>query len=158
MNKKNILALIIFLLITFLAALVGNLFTVPNISTWYASLNKPSFSPPNWLFGPAWTILYVLMAVAAFLVWKKGEEPKIKSSLCFYFAQLLLNTAWSIAFFGLQNPFLGFVVIVILWLLILITLVKFWKIERLAGILFIPYILWVSFAAILNFAVWQLNM
>jgi len=158
MNKKYILALIFFLFVTFLAAFVGNFFTVSSIPTWYASLNKPSFSPPNWLFGPAWTVLYVLMAIAAFLVWKKRKESETKSSLCFYFAQLLLNSAWSVAFFGLQNPFLGFLVIIILWLLIVITMVKFWKIERVAGLLFIPYILWVSFATILNFAVWQLNM
>jgi len=158
MNKKYILALIIFLLITFLAAFVGNFFTMPNIPTWYASLNKPSFSPPNWLFGPVWTILYILMAVSAFLVWKKGEEPRIKSSLFFYFAQLLLNTAWSIAFFGLHNPFRGFLVIIALWFMIVLTMVEFWKIEKAAGILFIPYILWVTFAAILNFAVWKLNV
>lgn len=158
MNKKYILALIFFLFITFLAAFVGNYFTMPSIPTWYASLNKPSFSPPNWLFGPVWTILYVLMAVSAFLIWQKGENSQAKKALTFYFIQLTLNTLWSIIFFGWHNLGLAFAEIVFLWFFILLTMINFYKVKKLTGILFIPYILWVSFAAILNFAIWQLNM
>jgi benzodiazapine receptor len=158
MNKKYILALIFFLFITFLAAFVGNYFTMPSIPTWYASLNKPSFSPPNWLFGPAWTVLYILMTVSAFLIWQKRENPQTKKALTFYFIQLTLNTLWSIIFFGWHNLGLAFAEIVFLWFFILLTLINFYKVKKLTGILFIPYILWVSFAAILNFAIWQLNM
>jgi benzodiazapine receptor len=155
--KKTILAIIISIIIAQLAGAIGSIFTASNIETWYVFLEKPSFAPPSWLFAPAWITLYTLMGIAAFLVWQKREMAKAKSALYFYFTQLLLNAIWSIAFFGLQSPFLGFLVIIILWLLILITLVKFWKIRSLAGVLFIPYIIWVSFAAVLNFAVWQLN-
>jgi len=165
MNKKYILALIFFLFITFLAAFLGNFFTVSSIPTWYASLNKPSFSPPNWLFGPAWTVLYVLMAVSAFLIWSSyakatdGQAKKeIKTALTFYFIQLVFNALWSVIFFGLKNPAWAFFEILILWILILIITLKFYKIRKVAGFLFIPYILWVSFATILNFAVWQLNV
>ena len=158
MNKKYIPALIFFLLITFLAAFIGNFFTIPNIQDWYASLNKPSFNPPNWLFGPAWTVLYVLMAVSVFLVWQKKENPQRGKALTIYFVQLALNALWSIIFFGLHNLGLAFVEIIFLWFFILLTLVNFYKVKKLAGILFMPYLLWVSFAALLNFAVWQLNM
>jgi tryptophan-rich sensory protein len=158
MNKKHISALIFFLLVTFLAAFIGNFFTMPSIQDWYASLSKPSFNPPNWLFGPAWTILYFLMAVSAFLVWQKRENPRAKKALTFYFIQLALNSLWSIIFFGWQNLGLAFVEIIFLWLFILLTLINFYKIVRVAGILFIPYILWVSFASLLNFSIWQLNL
>jgi len=165
MKKKYISALIYFLLITFLAALVGNFFTAPSIPTWYASLNKPSFSPPNWLFGPAWTILYILMAVSAFWIWSsyakardEKEKRKIKTAIVIYGVHLVLNALWSFIFFGLQNPAWAFFEILILWVLIMIVAWKFYQIRRIAGIFFIPYILWVTFASVLNFAIWQLNI
>jgi tryptophan-rich sensory protein len=158
MNKKHIPVLIAFFLITFLAAFIGNFFTMPNIQDWYSSLNKPSFSPPNWLFGPVWTILYFLMAISAFLVWQRRENSQAKKALTFYFIQLVLNTLWSIIFFGWHNLGLAFVEIILLWVFILLTLISFYKIVRIAGILFIPYILWVSFAGFLNFTIWQLNL
>ena len=158
MNKKQISVLIFFLLITFLAAFIGNFFTMPNIQDWYISLNKPSFNPPTWLFGPAWTILYVLMAVSAFLVWRGKGNPQRKKALTFYFIQLALNSLWSVIFFGLHNLGLAFLEIIFLWFFIVLTLINFYTIKKLAGILFIPYLIWVSFAGILNFAIWQLNI
>ena len=149
---------IVSVLIAQIAGVIGSFFTAANIQTWYVFLEKPAFAPPNWLFAPAWITLYTLMGIAAFLIWQKRETAGAKPALYFYCSQLVLNALWSVAFFGLQNPFLGFLVIIVLWLLILLTLLKFWKIERTAGLLFIPYILWVSFAAILNLTVWQLNV
>ena len=156
--SKKILTLFASIIIAQLAGAVGSIFTAPSIQSWYVFLEKPFFAPPNWLFAPAWITLYALMGIAAFLVWQKRRKVEVKSALYFYFAQLLLNASWSVAFFGLQNPFLGFLVIIALWLLILVTMVKFWKIERFAGLLFFPYILWVTFATMLNFAIWQLNL
>ncbi len=135
------------------AGIIGSIFTAPSIESWYAFLEKPSFAPPNWLFAPAWVTLYALMGIAAFIVWKKGE----KSSLYFYGAQLVLNSFWSVIFFGLKNPGLAFLEIIFLLALITVTGIKFYKVEKAAGLLFLPYILWVGFAAFLNFFIWQLN-
>ncbi|NMB92300.1 MAG: tryptophan-rich sensory protein [Parcubacteria group bacterium] len=157
MIKQKIIPLLGFLLITFVAAFIGSSFTTPNIASWYRTLTKPSFAPPNWLFAPVWTILFVLMAVAAFLVYQKREHSEVKGALIFYFVQLILNSLWSIIFFGLHNPQLAFFEIIVLWIFILVTLIKFYKIHRTAGLLLVPYILWVSFASILNCAVWLLN-
>jgi len=157
MNKKYTLVFIFFLFVTFLAAFIGNFFTAPNIQNWYAVLEKPSFSPPNWLFGPVWTILYFLMAVSAFLIWQERESPQRKKALTLYFVQLALNTLWSIIFFGWHNLGLAFVEIIFLWFFIFLTLTTFYRIKKLSGILFIPYLIWVSFASILNLAIWQLN-
>ena len=157
MFKKSILPLLVFILITLFAGFIGSLFTTPSIASWYAFINKPSFSPPNWLFAPVWSLLYILMGIAAFLVWQKRDNLKTKPALMFYGIQLILNTFWSIIFFGMHNPGLAFLEIIILWTFILITLIKFYKINKTSGILFIPYFIWVSFASILNFAVWMLN-
>ena len=157
MFKKSILPLLVFILITLFAGFIGSLFTTPSIASWYAFINKPSFSPPNWLFAPVWSLLYILMGIAAFLIWQKRDNLKTKPALMFYGIQLILNTFWSIIFFGMHNPGLAFLEIIILWTFILITLIKFYKINKTSGILFIPYLIWVSFASILNFAVWMLN-
>jgi len=157
MIKQKIVPLIGFILVTFVAAFIGSLFTTPNIASWYSTLTKPSFAPPNWLFGPAWTILYILMAVAAFLIWQNKNNPQAKKALIFYFIQLTLNSLWSIIFFGWHNPQLAFFEIVILWLFILLTLIKFYKIKKTAGLLLVPYLLWVSFASFLNLFIWLLN-
>lgn len=155
---KTILGVIISVIIAQMAGAIGSVFTVSSIQNWYAYLEKPFFSPPNWLFAPAWITLYTLMGIAAFLVWQKRENPQTKKALTFYFIQLALNTLWSVIFFGWHNLGLAFVEIVFLWFFILLSLISFYKIVRIAGILFIPYILWVSFAAVLNFSIWQLNM
>jgi len=157
MFKKSIFPLLISILITLSAGFIGSFFTTSSITTWYAFINKPFFSPPNWLFAPVWTLLYILMGISAFLIWKKRDNLKTKQALISYGIQLVLNTLWSIIFFGMHNPGLAFLEIIILWLFILITLIKFYKINKTAGLLFIPYLLWVSFASILNYAIWILN-
>ncbi len=155
---KKILTIIISIVVAQLAGVIGSIFTAPSIQTWYVYLEKPFFSPPNWLFAPAWITLYVLMGIAVFFVWQKRREPGAKLALQLYFLQLVLNAWWSVIFFGLMNPFLALLEIIILWGVIAITILKFYKIEKLSGLLFVPYLLWVTFATVLNFAIWQLNM
>lgn len=141
------------------AGAVGSIFTVQTIPTWYAGLIKPSFSPPNWLFAPVWTLLYILMGTSLYLVWRKGvKTKKIRDAIVVFAIQLFLNLVWSPVFFGARNVFLGFVVIVVLWFYIVKTIRVFAKIDRLASRLLYPYIAWVSFATILNFSIWILNM
>lgn len=137
---------------------LGAFFTMPSIPTWYKSLNKPSFSPPNWIFAPVWTLLFLLMAISAYLVWNKDlKKARIREALVVFVFQLLLNFFWSIYFFGLHEPYLAFLEILALWLAILLTIMKFYKISKPASYLLIPYILWVSFAAILNLSIVLLN-
>ena len=129
------------------------------IMTWYPTLVKPSFNPPNWIFAPVWSMLYVMMGVAAGLVWVRMEQEKavVKKALVFFAIQLALNALWSYLFFGLKNPMLAGIEIIILWLMIYETYTKFVKINKIAGYLFIPYLLWVSFAMVLNGSIWWLN-
>lgn len=157
MTKNKIFQLFLFLAITFLAAFIGSYFTTPNIESWYKTLNKPSFAPPNWLFAPAWTILYLLMAISAFLIYQQKENSPTKYALNFYFFQLILNSLWSIIFFGLRSPQFAFFEIIILWIFIFLTLLKFYKIYKTAGLLLLPYLLWASFASVLNLFIWLLN-
>lgn len=141
-----------------LAGGIGSFFTTPAIPAWYAGLVKPALNPPAWVFGPVWTILYVLMGVAAFLVWKNGWDKKgVRVALSVFGVQLLLNTAWSIIFFGLQSPSWALIEISLLWLAIVWTITTFYKISRPAAYLLAPYLLWVSFAAYLNYSIWTLN-
>jgi tryptophan-rich sensory protein len=135
---------------------IGVIFTSPNISTWYANLTKPVFNPPNWLFAPAWTILFFLMGWAFYLIWTSKSNNKSVAYFAFG-VQFLLNIAWSAIFFGLKSPNMAFYEIIILWLAILWTIVEFHKINKSAAYLLIPYILWVSFASTLNYYVWILN-
>jgi tryptophan-rich sensory protein len=140
------------------ASAIGSFATVRAIPTWYKSLAKPSFNPPDWLFGPAWTVLYLLMAVAAWLVWKQGiGAPGVKLALAVFLVQLILNCLWSILFFGLRSPLAGLVDIVAMWLAILATIILFFRVSVPAGVLLLPYIAWVSFAALLNAAILRLN-
>jgi len=158
MKKSDILKLIVSLIICQLAGFVGSLFTTPSIPIWYASLEKPSFNPPNWVFSPVWISLFVLMGISLFLVWQKTlHYPGVSSALFWFGIQLFLNMLWSVLFFGLKSPFFAFVGIIFLWVAIFLTLVKSFKVSRLAGVLFVPYICWVSFAAVLNFSIWNLN-
>jgi len=141
-----------------LASAVGSFATVRAIPTWYKGLAKPSFNPPEWLFGPAWTLLYLLMAVAAFLVWKQGfGAPGVKLALTVFLVQLVLNALWSVFFFGLHSPLAGLVDIVGLWLAIVATIILFFRVSVPAGVMLLPYIAWVSFAALLNAAILRLN-
>ncbi len=158
MTSKNFLKLIIAILVSEAAGIIGSIFTTPSISGWYANLVKPEFAPPNWIFAPVWTTLFALMGIAAFLVWKRGlDDKKVKIALGIFIGQLALNTLWSIIFFGLHSPAGAFLEIIFLWLAILATIIAFAKISRAAAWILAPYILWVSFAAYLNYAIWTLN-
>lgn len=141
-----------------LAGFIGSIFTFQAIPTWYATLNRPSIAPPNWIFGPVWTTLYILMGIALYLVWEKGLDKKeVKIGLIWFAIQLILNTKWSFLFFGMHSPLYGLVAIVFLWFSILLTIIYFFKVSKAAGWLLVPYILWVSFAAYLNYSFWLLN-
>ncbi|MDW8850148.1 TspO/MBR family protein [Flavobacterium sp. MMLR14_040] len=157
MNKtvKIAIALIVCLLVGYSASVV----TRPSVESWYPTLIKPIFNPPNWIFMPMWTLLYILMAVAAGLVWDKIKEQneKVKKALAFFLIQLTLNAIWSYLFFGLKNPMLALIEIALLWLMIYETYLKFIKINKTAGYLLIPYLAWVAFAGILNASIWWLN-
>lgn len=158
MKSTDRLKLATSLIVCQLAGLLGSLFTAPAIPTWYQTLNKPSFTPPSWLFAPVWIGLYLLMGISLFLVWKKKEQDlRVNEALMIFFIQLILNAFWSIAFFGLRSPLLGLVDIIFLWMGILLTIQKFFKISRNGALLLLPYLLWVSFAALLNFSLWVLN-
>lgn len=155
--KQRFLGALIAVLITLCAGLIGNLLGMDAIATWYAGLDKPAWNPPNWIFGPVWTVLYVLMGIAAYLVWEKKDSPYRTQALIIYGVQLFLNALWSILFFTLKLPSVAFGEIVLMWLAIIVTIVFFWKVKPLATGLLFPYIAWVTFASVLNFAVWQLN-
>ena len=137
------------------AGLVGSLWTTPALRPWYASLTKPVWTPPNWLFGPVWTVLYFMMALAGWIVWRKIGLASAPMYL--FFIQLGFNCAWSGIFFRLRSPGAGFAEIVLLWFAILATLVDFWRTAPAAGWLFVPYLIWVSYALALNFSIWRLN-
>ncbi|WP_055097312.1 TspO/MBR family protein [Flavobacterium aquidurense] len=157
MNKvvKIVIALIVCLMVGYSASVV----TRPSVETWYPTIIKPVFNPPNWIFMPVWTLLYILMAVAAGLVWDKIKEQneEVKKALGFFLIQLTLNAIWSYIFFGLKNPMLALIEIALLWLMIYETYLKFIKINKTAGYLLIPYMAWVAFAGILNASIWWLN-
>lgn len=142
----------------YLAAFIGSIFTTPNIPTWYAALAKPFFAPPNWVFAPVWTAIFTLMGISVYLVWRESPtDPRVKAALAVFVLQLAVNVSWSAAFFGLRSPLAGLAVIAVLWALIALNIQKFRAISRTAGTLLLPYIIWVSFAAVLNFAIWRLN-
>ena len=151
---RSALALAGWLALSFAAAAVGGFF-LPG--EWYAGLQKPSWNPPNWIFGPVWTALYTIMAIAAWLIWKRGGFAGQHVALSLFLAQLLFNALWSPLFFGLRQPALAFADILLLWLTLLGTVAAFWKVRPLAGALLVPYLAWVTFASALNFALWTLN-
>lgn len=153
-RSRRSLGLVGWLTLCFAAAAFGGFF-LPG--EWYAQLQKPSWNPPSWLFGPVWTALYIMMAIAAWLVWQRGGFATQRLALSLFLLQLMFNVAWSSLFFGLRNPALAFVDIVLLWVALLATLLSFWQRSRVAGALLIPYLAWVSFASALNFALWRLN-
>jgi len=139
------------------AGIVGSLFTTPKIPGWYAGLNKPAFNPPSFLFAPVWISLFLLMGISLFLVMEKKTQATKLPAFILFGIQLVLNTLWSVVFFGAQSPQAAFFEILLLWLAILSVLLLFCRISRIAAVLFVPYLLWVSFAAVLNFAIWRLN-
>lgn len=163
-DMENSLKLAASIIICEGAGIIGSIFTMPAIGTWYFGIVKPSFNPPNWIFGPVWTALYLLMGISLYLVWKSYQEvsdsqnvKKYKDAFWVFGIQLLLNVAWSLIFFGLHSPLWAFVCIAILWLTILAAMVKFYSISHWAAWLLLPYILWVSFAGVLNLFIAKLN-
>ena len=140
--------------ITFAAAAMGGLFLPGD---WYARLQKPAWNPPNWIFGPVWSALYTVMAIAAWLVWKRGGFGGQRTALLCFLAQLLFNAVWSPLFFGLKQPGWALVDLVLLWLALLATVAAFWKVRVSAGAMLLPYLGWVTFAGVLNFTIWRLN-
>jgi tryptophan-rich sensory protein len=156
-GTRDVVALVVCLAACFGAAAIGSLFTGPAVGAWYQQIRKPAFSPPDWLFGPVWTTLYAIMSVAVWLVWRKGDTAARSAALALFGLQLVLNAAWSPIFFGLRSFGGAFADIVALWLAIVATLVAFLRVSVPAGVLLVPYLGWVSFAAVLNFAIWRLN-
>jgi len=157
-KAKDFIAAVMFVVLCFLAGALGSVYTYPSIPTWYAALNKPYFNPPNFLFGPVWTLLYLLMGISAAIVWSKSDKNKsVDTAINIFMLQLGLNTLWSIIFFGYHRLFFALVEIILLWLAILWCTIAFFKISKPAGWMMIPYILWVSFAAVLTASVWLLN-
>lgn len=157
-KMRYVFKLIISIVACQCAGLIGSAFTTPAIPTWYAALEKPLFMPPNWLFAPVWITLYLLMGISASIVWRRGlSDRRIRTALIAFLVQLVLNVLWSVVFFGLESPLYGIVVIVVLWIAIMVTIVKFFRVSTLAGALLLPYIGWVTFAATLNVSIFILN-
>jgi len=157
MKTKNNIRLLYSLLITIGVGAIAGIATASNINAWYAQLTKPSFNPPNSIFGPVWTVLYILMGIALFLVWKQPASEKKSTALGIFFVQLFLNFCWSFIFFYFHQIGFALIDISLLWIFIIITIFQFSKFSRLASWLLVPYICWVSFATILNAAIFHLN-
>lgn len=155
---NNTAKLIISILLTVGIGATAGLFTASGVDSWYTTIQKPSWNPPNWIFGPVWTTLYIMMGIALYLVWKSGSDERVKKIALILFAlQLILNFLWSFIFFDQQQPGWAFLEILILWVFILLTIFAFARVNKAAAWLLVPYISWVSFAAILNYTIWQLN-
>ncbi|MGD0552743.1 MAG: TspO/MBR family protein [Sedimentisphaerales bacterium] len=159
MKPVNIVKLVVSCAVPFLVGLMGSLFTTADsLGNWYANLHKPAFNPPNWVFGPVWTTLYIMMGIAAFLVWRKGLENKlVRLALVCFIVQLFLNAIWTPLFFGLRSPLAGLIDIVLLLSAIDLTVILFLRISKPAALLLVPYVLWVLFATILNASIYLLN-
>jgi tryptophan-rich sensory protein len=157
MLKRDVITVVVFCAIL-LAIAGGESFIVKSGMDWYQTLQKPIFNPPGWVFGPVWTLLYILMAVSFFIVWKSGaQNAKGKTAIACFIFQLVFNFLWTPIFFGLKQPFIALGDIVILWLAVLATMSSFFRVSKTAGALLVPYFLWISFAAILNGAICMLN-
>ena len=181
MKNDNLIKLFSSIIICEFAGIIGSFYTVPQINSWYAGLNKPSFNPPSWIFGPVWTTIFVLMGIALYLVWDKKWEPKNKfkfgqikpwnrlsqklltgswekaNIVLIFSTQIILNILWSIIFFANHSLGMAFFELLMLWFAILFTIVNFYRVSKIAGLLLLPYILWVTFAGVLNYFLWVLN-
>lgn len=155
--SRQLVGLLVFLAACFATAAVGAALTAATVHDWYPALRKPPWTPPNWVFGPAWTTLYTLMALAAWLVWRRGRTPTRRTALGLFAVQLVLNAAWSGLFFTLRSPGIAFAEILLLWCAILATLWSFGRVSTLAAGLFVPYLVWVTYAAALNGTIWRMN-
>jgi len=156
-DMKKIFKLLISVVIPLIIGFLGSIFTSSSVTSWYTTINKPFFNPPSWLFGPVWTLIFILIGISFYLVWIKNFGKDKKLVIKVYYYQLFLNFLWSVLFFGLKSPLLALIEIVILWFFILNNMNIFYKISKTAGYLFIPYLLWVSFATILNFTIVLIN-
>lgn len=155
----SVLGLVVFVVVCFAVAGLGSLFTTPRVAdgAWYDTLSKPFFTPPSWLFGPVWTVLYLAVAVSGWLAWRRRGFSGAPAAMALFAAQLALNLLWSVVFFGLRAPGLGLVEILVLWAAILATILAFRPISRPAALLLVPYLAWVTFATALNAGIWLLN-
>jgi translocator protein len=152
------LMLAFFLGVSFAASAIGSLSSGSEPGEWYAALDKPGWTPPSWVFGPVWGVLYALIGLAGWLAWQRSGLKEAPAAFTFFFIQMTLNAGWSWLFFGMQAPEAAFFEILALWLFILLTLLSFWRIRPVAGILLLPYLGWVAFAAVLNLAIWRMNL
>ncbi len=155
-KKTQVMGLLGWFVVSFVASAIGAIASI-QAKTFYAQLTQPSWAPPGWVFGPVWTTLFAMMAIAAWLVWRSGGFSSNRTALSLFLLQLVVNALWSWLFFAWHRGGLAFADIILLWILIVATIVTFWRVRPLAGMLLIPYLLWVSFAGGLNYAVWQLN-
>lgn len=157
-KNMNYLKIVISILICQSAGVIGSIFTSKSVNSWYKQLNTPSFNPPSWLFGPVWLILYSMMGFSLYMVYEKGfEKREVKVAVIFFIVHLVVNALWSFIFFGLRNPGAAFACIIILLAMIIISIILFFKVDKTASYLLIPYLLWVSFASVLNYSIWKLN-
>lgn len=158
MLKKRFIKILISIVICVAVGAFAAMYTQSTVNTWYPTLNKPFFNPPNWLFAPVWTFLYILMGIALGIVWSKGfYDKRVRTALYFFALQLILNAGWSVLFFGLKQPFWALVEIIALFIVLLFTYRRFKVVDKRAAYLLIPYIAWVAFATALNFEIWRLN-
>ncbi len=158
MDKKEFFRFILSIIICQLAGIIGSIFTASSVTSWYPTLVKPSFTPSGFYIGLIWIVLFFLMGISLFLIWRETPSSiEARIALNFFATQLIVNVLWSMAFFGMRSPIRGVFVIAFLWILILINIIKFWPVNRTAAILLIPYIVWVSIAAYLNYSIWRLN-
>jgi tryptophan-rich sensory protein len=156
--KKKLGFIVIAVTVCLVIGFLSSFATQSSVNDWYVALNKPDFNPPNWIFAPVWTLLYIMMGVAAGIVWAKGfYHIWVKTALYHFGFQLLLNAAWSIVFFGFRQPFWALIVILTLLILLLLTIRWFRVVSSLAALLLVPYLLWVCFATVLNYKIWELN-
>ena len=155
---NNSAKLIVSIIIPVAIGATAGFFTATGVDSWYQTINKPSWNPPSWIFAPVWTILYIMMGIALFLVWKSNNNEALKKrAMILFFVQLVLNFFWSFIFFDQQQPGWALVEIIAMWVAILLTIFAFAKVNKIAAWLLVPYISWVSFASILNYTIWQLN-
>lgn len=154
----DLVKLAVCLVVPQIAGFIGSIFSRSSIPTWYAYLRKPFFTPPDWIFAPVWVTLYLLMGYSSYIVWKRTlERWDVRLALLVFLVQLVLNVLWSFLFFGLASPLYGLIGIIFLWMFILVTIIFFSKVSRRAGLLLVPYLAWVSYAALLNLFIWEMN-
>ena len=156
-QRKLWISFVIFIFLCFNVEIVGSFWTKETVSTWYPTLFKPPWTPPDWVFGPVWTILYIMIGISGWLIYKADYSYQRSIALAFYGGQLVLNFMWSFFFFSLRSPLLGLIDIILLSLLIILTIINAWPVRSLAGMLLIPYLIWVMYAATLNAGIWLLN-